>query len=63
MQSLESGQQFDYLFKCAGLELIAYCDLKEHHIITIIIKNHKGKFQLRKIVLWAVYAIQLFLVE
>ena len=39
--------------KCAGLKqdiiiswlkLIVRWDLKEHHIIIIIIKNHKGKF-------------------
>ena len=41
-QSLE--QQFDYLFKCAGVKLISCWDLKEHHII--IIKNQKGKFSI-----------------
>ena len=43
---LESAQQFDYLFKCAGLNLITCWDLKEHRIIIIIIKNHKGKILL-----------------
>ena len=37
IQSLE--QQFDYLFKCAGVTLMSCWDLKEHHIITIINKN------------------------
>ena len=46
MQSLESGQQFDYLLKCAGLKLIACWDLEEHHIIIIIIKNQKGKISI-----------------
>ena len=46
VQSLESGQHFDYLFKCAGLKLIASWDLKEHHIIIIIIKNHQGKISI-----------------
>ena len=32
--------------KCAGLKLIALWDLKEHHIIIIIIKNHKGKISI-----------------
>ena len=41
IQSLE--QQFDYLFKCAGVKLMSCSDLKEHHIIIIIIKNQKGK--------------------
>ena len=40
-QSLE--QQFDYLFKCAGVKLMLWWDLKEHHIIIIINKNQKGK--------------------
>ena len=44
MQSLE--QQFDYLFKCAGVTLISYWDLREHHIIIIIIKNQKGKISI-----------------
>ena len=44
MQSLE--QQFDYLFKCAGVKLISCRDLKEHHIIIIIIKNQKGKISI-----------------
>ena len=44
IQSLE--QQFDYLFKCAGVALMLCWDLKEHHIIIIINKNQKGKFQL-----------------
>ena len=43
MQSLE--QQFDYLFKCAGVTLMSCWDLKEHHIIIIINKIRKGKFQ------------------
>ena len=43
MQSLESFQQFYYLFKCAGLKLIVCWDLKEHHIMIVIIKNHEGK--------------------
>ena len=44
IQSLE--QQFDYLFKCARVTLMSCWDLKEHHIIMIIInKNQKGKFQ------------------
>ena len=37
IQSLE--QQFDYLFKCAGVTLMSCWDLKEHHIIIIINKN------------------------
>ena len=41
IQSLE--QQSDYLFKCAGVKLMSSWDLKEHHIIIIIIKNQKGK--------------------
>ena len=41
IQSLE--QQFDYLFKCAGVILMSCCDLKVHHIIIIINKNQKGK--------------------
>ena len=41
IQSLE--QQFDYLFKCAGVKLMSCCDLKGHHIIIIINKNQKGK--------------------
>ena len=44
IQSLE--QQFDYLFKCAGVKLMSYWDLKEHHIIIIINKNQKGKISL-----------------
>ena len=32
-----------YLFNCAGLKLISCWDLKEHHIVIIIIKNHKEK--------------------
>ena len=44
IQSLE--QQFDYLFKCAGVKLMSYWDLKEHHIITIINKNQKGKISI-----------------
>ena len=43
IQSLE--QQFDYLFKCAGVTSMSCWDLKEHHIIIIINKNQKGKFQ------------------
>ena len=42
IQSLK--QQFDYLFKCAGVKLISCWDLKEHHII--IIKNQKGKISI-----------------
>ena len=41
IQSLK--QQFDYLFKCAGVTLMSCWDLKEHHIIIIISKNQKGK--------------------
>ena len=41
IQSLE--QQFDYLFKCAGVALMSCWDLKEHHITIIINKNQKGK--------------------
>ena len=41
IQSLE--QQFDYLFECVGVKLISCWDLKEHHIIIIIIENQKGK--------------------
>ena len=41
IQSLE--QQFDYLFKCAGVTLMSCWDLKGHHIIIIINKNQKGK--------------------
>ena len=44
IQSLE--QQFDYLFKCAGVKLMSCWDLKEHHIIIIIIKNQKGKISI-----------------
>ena len=44
IQSLE--QQFDYLFKCAGVKLISCWDLKEHHIIIIIIKNQKVKISI-----------------
>ena len=44
MQYLE--QHFDYLFKCAGVKLISCWDLKEHHIIIIIIKNLKGKLSI-----------------
>ena len=43
IQSLE--QQFDYLFKCAGVKLISCWDLKEQHII-IIIKNQKEKISI-----------------
>ena len=43
IQSLE--QQFDYLFKCAGVKLMCW-DLKEHHIIIIINKNQKGKISI-----------------
>ena len=46
MQSLESGQHFDFLFKFARLKLIVCSDLKEHHIIIIIIKNHKGNISI-----------------
>ena len=35
-------QQFDYLFKCAGVKLMSCWFLKEHHIITII-NNQKRK--------------------
>ena len=41
IQSLE--QQFDYLFKCAGVTLMSCWDLKEHHIIIITNKYQKGK--------------------
>ena len=41
IQSLE--QQFNYLFKCAGVKLMSCWDLKEHHIIIIINENLKGK--------------------
>ena len=44
IQSLE--QQFDYLFKCAGVKLMSCWDLKEQHIIIIIIKNQKGKISI-----------------
>ena len=47
MQSLE--QQFDYLFKCAGVKLISCWDLKEHHIIphhNHYHKNQKGKISI-----------------
>ena len=44
IQSLE--QQFNYLFKCAGVKLISCWDLKEHHIIFITIKNQKGKISI-----------------
>ena len=44
IQSLE--QQFDYLFKCAGVKLMSFRDLKEHHIIIIINKNQKGKISI-----------------
>ena len=35
-----------FQFKCAELKLIACWDLKEHHIIIIIIKNHKEKISI-----------------
>ena len=41
IQSLE--QQFDYLFKCAGVKLMSCWDLIERHMIIIINKNQKGK--------------------
>ena len=41
-----SSQQFDYLFKCAGVKLISCWDLKEHRIIIIIIKNQKKKISI-----------------
>ena len=41
IQSLE--QQFDYLFKCAGVKLMSCWDLKEYHIIIISKNNQKGK--------------------
>ena len=44
MQSLE--QQCDYLFNCAGVQSISCWDLKEYHIIIIIIKNQKGKISI-----------------
>ena len=44
IQSLE--QQFDYLFKCAGVKLMSCWDLKVRHIIIIIIKNQKGKISI-----------------
>ena len=44
MQSLE--EQFDHLFKCAGVKLILCRDLKEHHIIIIIIQSQKGKISI-----------------
>ena len=44
IQSIE--QQFDYLFKCAGVTLMSCWDLKEHHIIIIINKNQKGKISI-----------------
>ena len=44
MLSVESGQQFDYLFKYAGLKLIKCWDLKEYYFI--IIKNHKEKISI-----------------
>ena len=44
IQSLE--QQFDYLFKCAGVKLMSCWDLKEHHIIIIINKNQKRKISI-----------------
>ena len=44
IQSLE--QQFDYLFKCAGVTLMSCWDLKAHHIIIIINKNQKGKISI-----------------
>ena len=40
-QSLE--QQFDYLFKCAGVKLMSCW---EHHIIIIINKNQKDKISI-----------------
>ena len=43
-QSFE--QQFDYLFKCAGVKLMSCWDLKEHHLIIIINKNQKGKISI-----------------
>ena len=42
IQSLK--QQFDYLFKYAGVKLISCWDLKEPHII--IIENQKGKISI-----------------
>ena len=44
IQSLE--QQFDHLFKCAGVKLMSCRDLKEHHIMIIINKNQKGKISI-----------------
>ena len=44
IQSL--GQQFDYLFRCAGVKLMSCWDLKEHHIIIIINKSQKGKISI-----------------
>ena len=44
IQSLE--QQFDYLFKCAGVMLMSCWELKEHHIIVIINKNQKVKISI-----------------
>ena len=44
IQSLE--QQFDYLFKCAGVKLMSCWDLKEHHIVIIINKSQKGKISI-----------------
>ena len=46
IQSLKSGQQLDYLLKCAGLKLIACWNLNEHHIIIIIIKNITRKISI-----------------
>ena len=44
IQSLE--QQFDYLFKGAGVTLMSCWDLKEYHIIIIINKNQKQKISI-----------------
>ena len=31
LKVIQSLEQFDYLFKCAGVKLISCWDLKEHH--------------------------------
>ena len=41
-QSLE--QQFDYLFKCAGVKLMSCWDLKEHTSQSLSIKSERENF-------------------
>ena len=43
---IQSLEQFDYLFKCAGVKLMSCWYLKEHHIIIIINKSQKEKISI-----------------